>query len=105
LFLDIVNALTTTAGLDPTEIPAKIEGVAFGPDLTSSDPATHEVVTWHTLFIANDNDFLATLSPPVGNGENPNQFFVFAFSDSDLPSFVPQRFQDHDDDDRGRGGR
>jgi hypothetical protein len=41
----------------------------------------------------------------VGNGENPNQFFVFAFSDSDLPSFVPQRFQDHDDDDRGRGGR
>jgi hypothetical protein len=56
-------------------------------------------VTRHTLFLGNDNDFLATLSPPVGIGDNPNQFFVFAFNDIDLPFFVPQHFHRADDDD------
>ena len=38
----------------------------------------------HTLYVANDNDFLPGTS-------GPNQFFVFGFTDSDLPGFVPQQ--------------
>jgi len=97
--------------LDPTQIPAKLEGITFGQDVTYTDPVTHMPVTRHTLFIGNDNDFLATMAPPVGNGDNPNQFFVFAFDDADLPFFVPQRFHRGDDDDHdgdhdhGRDGR
>ena len=107
LFLDIVAALTAApANLDPTQIPAKLEGITFGQDVTYMDPATQQSVTKHTLFVGNDNDFLANLTPPVGNTENPNQWFVFAFSQSDLPSYVPQQFRsddDHDHDgDRGR---
>ena len=95
-----VKSLTADpADLDPTQIPAKLEGIAFGADLTSTDPATNQTITRHTLFVANDNDFLATLSPPVGTGDNPNQFFVYAFNDADLPSYVPQQFQNGDDDD------
>jgi hypothetical protein len=33
---------------------------------------------------------------------NPNRFFVFAFSDVDLPGFIPQQFKDDDDQDRDR---
>jgi hypothetical protein len=100
LFLDIVAALTTTGKLDPTNIPAKIEGVTFGPDISTTDPVTQQTTTKHTLFIGNDNDFLGTLTPPVGNGDNPNQWFVFSFTDADLPGLVPQPFdRDHDDHD------
>jgi len=103
LFLDIVNALTIApASLDPTLIPAKLEGIAFGQDVAITDPVTHQTATKHTLFVANDNDYLATFS----GLDNPNQFFVFAFEDADLPDFVPQRFHDHDhddDDDEGHG--
>jgi hypothetical protein len=111
LFLDIVNALTTEGGFDPTQIPAKLEGITFGPDVSVTDSVTHQTVTKHTLFVGNDNDFLATLAPPIGNGDNPNQFFVFAFSDADLPFFVPQQFHrpefnwwEERDDDRGHQG-
>jgi hypothetical protein len=46
--------------------------------------------TVHTLWIANDNDFLQDLSGP---NSNPNQFFVFGFTDADLggSQFVPQQ--------------
>jgi hypothetical protein len=48
----------------------------------------------HTVYVGNDNDFLATF-----NGQdNPNQFFAFAFDDVDLPFYEPQRF--HDDHER-----
>jgi len=80
LFLDIVKVLNAK-GIVSTSIPAKIEGIAFGPDVTINN------VTKHTLFVVNDNDFLAN----VGGLDNPNQFFVFAFDDNDLPNFVPQR--------------
>jgi hypothetical protein len=106
LFLDVVNALTAEpANLDPTQIPAKLEGIAFGPDVTSVDPVTRRPVTRHTLFLGNDNDFLATLTPPVGTGDNPNQFFVFAFTDVDLPFFEPQRFRNAGDDDGNDNGQ
>ncbi len=80
LFLDIVKVLNAN-GIASTDIPAKIEGIAFGPDVTIN------TITKHTLFVANDNDFLAN----VGGLDNPNQFFVFTFDNNDLPTFVPQR--------------
>ena len=78
LFLDVVKALVN-AGFDPTQIPAKIEGVTLGEDITQGPDRLH------TLWVANDNDFLATVPDPSGNLiPNPNQFFVFGFTDESL---------------------
>jgi hypothetical protein len=94
LFLDIVASLTSPpASLTPDTIPAKIEGIAFGPDVTFTPAGSSQAVTKHTLFVGNDNDFLAVLTPPVGNGANPNQWFVFSFSDVDLPGYEPQHIR------------
>jgi len=76
-FLDLVAALTA-AGLTPAQIPAKIEGLSFGQDVT------YNGTLLHTLFIANDNDFV-----PGTAGQN--QFYVFGFTDADLPGFVAQQ--------------
>lgn len=89
LFLDIVAKLTTAPeGIDPRLIPSKIEGLAFGRDVVIGGE------TKHTLYVANDNDFLATIADPLdptkGNVANPNLFYVFAFGDDDLPGYVPQ---------------
>ncbi len=86
LFLDIVQLLTAN-GVSPYNIPAKIEGLAFGDDVRQSGS------TVHTLWIANDNDFLETVPDQNGNPiANPNQFFVVGFTDADLggSQFVPQ---------------
>jgi hypothetical protein len=98
LFLDIVAALTD-AGIDARLIPSKIEGIAFGEDVEI------EGSTKHTLFVANDNDFLATIADPLkspgparGMVPNPNKFFVFAFGPEDLGDYVPERFRQRDDD-------
>jgi len=97
LFLDVVAALGAH-GISPENIPAKLEGIAFGQDVTLDGEVKH------TLFIANDNDYTAVVSDPLHpiGFANPNQFFVFAFSDSDLPGFLPQRIctvgSDRDDD-------
>jgi len=95
LFLDVVKALTA-ANISSIHIPAKIEGIAFGQDVVDNG------VVKHTLYIANDNDFLATV-PDKNNVivDNPNQYFVFAFTDGDLPGFVQQQFTSgrFDDDD------
>lgn len=82
LFLDIVQALVGV-GLDPTkDIPSKIEGITFGPDLKTTD-STGKTIPLHTLWVANDNDFVIATNdvPPI---PNPNQFFVFGFTDADL---------------------
>ena len=92
-FLDIVKSLNAI-GIDSSLIPAKIEGVAFGPDVKQGG------TTVHTLWIANDNDFLETTTDSKGNTiDNPNQFFVFAFTDADLggSKFVPQQFRGSND--------
>lgn len=83
LFLDVVSALTA-AGFTTDQIPAKIEGLAFGPDVWNAGKNTH------TIWVANDNDFLQDLNGP---NTNPNQFFVFGFTASDLAGskYVPQR--------------
>ena len=94
LFLDIVAALMSPpVSMNPADIPAKLEGISFGPDVAYQDPISGHTATKHTLFVANDNDFVAVMTPPVGNGPNPNQYFVFAFSDADLPGYIPQQFR------------
>lgn len=80
LFLDVVKALVN-AGFDPTNIPAKIEGVTLGKDIELG----HGQGKMHTLWVANDNDFLAIVPDPLGNLiPNLNQFFVFGFTDESL---------------------
>ncbi len=81
-FLDIRTALNA-AGITDAQIPSKLEGIAFGQDITVDG------VTKHTLYLANDNDFLGAVAP---NGSKvatqyDNQFFVFAFDGS---GYVPQ---------------
>jgi len=75
LFLDIVKVLGDN-GVIPAQVPAKIEGIAFGPDVNEKG------TKMHTLWVANDNDFLQDYGGVVGS--NPNQFFVFGFTDADL---------------------
>ena len=77
LVLDIVNLLTAN-GITADQIPAKIEGLAFGNDLVIGG------ITQHTLFIANDNDFV----PGLAGG---NKFYAFALSDADLGATFQQQ--------------
>jgi hypothetical protein len=74
MFLDLVSALTG-AGLSTAQIPSKLEGATFGQDIVDGG------VTYHTLYVANDNDFVNTT---VGNVTNDNKFFVFKFTNADL---------------------
>jgi hypothetical protein len=80
----VVQVLTAN-GITADQIPAKLEGVALGPDVQSHGKRIH------TLWVANDNDFLQDFSGP---GTNPNQFFVFGFTDAGLAGskVVPQQF-------------
>ena len=76
--LNLVQQLTTAAGLTPAQIPSKIEGVAFGADvLVGTD-------LLHTLIITNDNDFSA--------GSGPNNFYAFGISDTDLGAILVNEF-------------
>jgi len=83
VFVDLVELLTSH-GIAATEIPAKLEGLTFGPD---------EIIAGerrHTLWVSNDNDFLSTLVDshhPAGIA-NPNQFFVLAIAPALLPGFT-----------------
>ena len=83
LFLDVVKVLTAN-GITVDQIPAKLEGLAFGPDVDYNGSKVH------TLWLANDNDFLQDYS---GTNTNPNQFFVFGVTDADLngSKYVPQK--------------
>ena len=95
LFLDVVATLSAN-GIASFDIPAKLEGIAFGQDVTL------EGETRHTLYIANDNDYTSVVpnsNHSDGTAVNPSQWFVFAFSDDDLVGFVPQEFRRADDGD------
>jgi hypothetical protein len=96
-FLDVVAKLNA-AGIDKRLIPSKLEGLAFGQDILVDN------VLKHTLYIANDNDFLPTVADPLklptdqtrGSVFNPNHFYVFAFADSELPGYIAQQLKpDH----------
>ena len=66
------NALTAA------QVPSKIEGLAFGADVTYGGTG------YHTLYVANDNDFV-----PATSG--PSLFYVFGVTDADLfGNLVPQ---------------
>jgi hypothetical protein len=89
LFLDVVAALNAH-GIASNDIPAKLEGLAFGPDLIADG------VTKHTLYLSNDNDFIGTVTDSNHpNGiDNANKFFVFAVDEAALPTFVQERCDD-----------
>jgi hypothetical protein len=70
LFLDI-RAVLNANGITDDKIPAKLEGAAFGEDVVDANG-----ISFHTLFLANDNDFSTVAGP--------NKFFVFGFTDQDL---------------------
>lgn len=69
LFLDL-KAELNSAGITNKNIPAKLEGMAFGEDIMEGN------TLFHTLYIGNDNDF----SSIAGD----NKIFVFKFTDADL---------------------
>jgi hypothetical protein len=81
LFLNLVTELTDN-GIAANRIPSKIEGIAFGPDVR----VDHNTRI-HTLWISNDNDYLLSTAD-VPSVPNPNEFFVFGFTDDDLPGYV-----------------
>lgn len=85
LFLDVVAVLNAN-GITSDQIPAKLEGITIGPDVINAGVKTH------TLWIANDNDFEQDFDGP---NTNPNQFFVFGFTNADLGGvkFQPQQFE------------
>lgn len=70
LFIDIVSQLNAK-GITSDQIPAKIEGLAFGKDVLVNG------VLNHTLYVANDNDFVANVA-------GDNKFYVFGVTDADL---------------------
>lgn len=74
LVVDLV-ALLNGAGIASANIPSKIEGIAFGQDVVVN--VAGQFVTQHTLWIANDNDFV----PGVAG---QNTFYVLGLTDADL---------------------
>ena len=83
-FLDIV-AVFKAHNLDPSvDLPAKLEGITFGQDVSLNG------ATKHTLYLSTDNDFLASfvLDDDLQSHvyDNPNKIFVFAFDQGDLDS-------------------
>lgn len=88
LFLDVVQSLTEL-GVPVRDIPAKLEGMAFGQDVVIGG------VVKHTLYISNDNDFIGTVTDsghPAGIA-NPNTFLVYAIDGADLPNYQRQRIK------------
>lgn len=85
LFIDVVQSLGAI-GIAARDIPAKLEGMAFGQDVLIDGVAKH------TLYISNDNDFIGTVTDsghPAGLA-NPNTFLVFAIDAADLPAYQRQ---------------
>jgi hypothetical protein len=71
LFLDFLDPRFGLAG---PEMPVKIEGLAFGPDLADGR---------RLLLVTTDNDF---------HVDEPTWIFAFGIDHSDLPTYVPQAF-------------
>ena len=71
--VDLV-ALLGANGITRANVPAKIEGLAFGEDLLINGVLTH------TLWIANDNDFVAAGGPAT--------FYVVGVTNADLAGSV-----------------
>jgi hypothetical protein len=83
-FLDIV-AVIKAHGLDPSvDLPAKLEGITFGQDVSLNGAPKH------SLYLSSDNDFLASFvlddDLPAHVHDNPSKIFVFGFDQGDLDS-------------------
>jgi len=70
LFLDLKSVLNSN-GITDANIPAKLEGMAFGSDIEVNG------TTFHTLLVANDNDFVQGVA-------GDNKWFAFTFTNADL---------------------
>ena len=80
------NAFTTDGANFKTDLPDKVEGYAWGPDLVDGR---------HVLLATNDNDFVqpATTAGGAITGKGyPNYIFAFAVDPADVPDFQPQTF-------------
>ena len=91
-FLDIVAALTAAPlRMRRCDIPAKLEGLAFGEDVIVNG------IVKHTLYVSSDNDFVPVVTDThhAAGLENPNRFYVFGFDADDLhgSEFIPQGFE------------
>ncbi len=81
--VDLV-AMLGAAGVPATRVPSKIEGLAFGEDVTVT--VNGVVQTLHTLWVVNDNDFVPDIA-------GPNLFYVLGLTDADLAAmFQAQAF-------------
>jgi hypothetical protein len=88
LFLD-VKVKMGDKGISAANVPSKIEGMAWGADITDNG------TLFHTLWLANDNDFLPDAASAVNASSGsyvsgPNNFYVFAVKASDLTTFQAQ---------------
>ena len=78
LEMTVTQRFLNANGITDANIPAKLEGAAFGDDVIVGTD------TYHTLILANDNDFTTVAGD--------NQFFVIGFKDADLGGsvYLPQ---------------
>lgn len=80
------SAFTTDSANFKTDLPDKIEGYCWGPDLPDGR---------HLLLATNDNDFVqpATTAGGAITGKGyPNYIFAFAVDPADVPDFQQQTF-------------
>ncbi len=80
------GAFTTDSANFKTDLPDKIEGYSWGPDLPDGR---------HVLLATNDNDFVqpATTAGGAVTGKGyPNYIFAFAVDASDVPDFQQETF-------------
>lgn len=85
-FIDVVKLLVAH-GISAKDIPAKLEGMAFGADVVVNGQVKH------TLYIGSDNDFLSRIidSNHPGGVANPNTFYVLGIDAGDMPTFQAQQ--------------
>jgi len=77
------GAFTSDTANFRNDLPDKLEGYAWGPDLVDGR---------HLLLVTNDNDFALPFTTPGGaiTGKGfPNYVFAFAVDPSDVPNFQP----------------
>jgi len=78
LEMTVTQRFLNANGITDANIPAKLEGAAFGDDVIVG------AETYHTLILTNDNDFITAAGD--------NQFFAIGFKDADLGGsvYLPQ---------------
>ena len=70
----LIDLLSPDYGLAGANFPEKIEGLAFGPDLSDGS---------HVLYVSSDNDLVPA---------NPTYIFAFSIPPDVLPGYQPRQF-------------